>query len=336
MIINTNTVETNTTSLNTFESKRWIKTIHPCKRVHFTSQKTIADRFLTPTSLFVAATHRAFSDHYPFTFAPETIWLIIQQEIGTYVKENASDKKIASLFTRDNSKKVKLIVDLPFGFGEEVDWTPHLENFRPMLKEAVPSRIMDIMTPSLSTETPATRLAHLVSFMDCASEYYDFGGRTLCGIPEFKITGTVDDWEKIEDSIIELSLMLPGLAYYFEKLSVIIKEVKTTLVLGYGEPSFWNSFYKSRSDSGGPYVNGWINDLYAFIYHEKGKEFKTERTNMRYVTAANFGTNFFMMDFEWDYLGRKVPMGLGAGIVGIDMIDGFITPQVGVTVVEKD
>lgn len=335
MIINTNTTKTNNQPLKSFESERWIRAMYPCKRVHFTSAKTVQDRYISPGNLFVSAAHRAFSDHYSFTIAPEVIWLIIQQEVATFVKNNAENPEIAAFFTRDSSKKTELIIDLPFTFGENVDWTPHLEKFRPMLVDNVPSDIMEVMTPSFTTETPTTRLAHLVSFMDCASKYYDFGGRTLCGIPKFNVTGTVEDWEKIENSIGRLSQMLPYMSFYFGNLKTVIKEIKTSLILGYGEPSFWDSFYKVNSQSGGPYISGWINQLYAHVYHSRGTNLKSENTDLSYIGMANFGTNLSFFDFNWNYLGTVINMGLGAGVIGVEMVDGFITPQIGVTVIEK-
>jgi hypothetical protein len=133
---------------------------------------------------------------------------------------------------------------------------------------------------------------------------------------------------------------------------------------------FWASIYKVDNGSGGPYNNGWFNNFYA---HHYGMDYRTrqfvanfkneqgsydytlmdgngykisEYNNQGYFPGKrgggryggpklnNFPSNLSNVPFTWKYLGSEIPMAFVGGVTGVEMVDGFLTPRLGISVVE--
>jgi hypothetical protein len=295
------------------------------------------------TSRFVFALHSAFDKHIPFSISPEVIWNIISQEVGQYVKSNSDNPAIASLFTTQTGSQEKLVVEIPFFVygSKDNNWLEGIGLFRSQLTSKVPSKILEVMTPTFTTATPETEISHLISFMDATSKYYSFGMATCCGIPEFRIEGEPNDWENIIASCIQLEEMLPGLALYFKYLVPTLTKIKATLE-GDEDRKFWSSIYKISDESGGPYSNGWFNNFYAYVYNcmdYKTKKItnmlKTSPQNAMHIQLNDFPSNLSYVEFEWQYFDKTIPMAMVSGVTSVEMDSGFLTPKLGVAVLEK-
>jgi hypothetical protein len=323
-------------------------------------------------SKFVTSLHSAFAEHIPFTLSPDVIMTIVSQEIAQFVKNNSENQEIAKLFTKTPGEKQNINVEVDdFVYGSEHnDWMRGIEGFRVQLIEKVPSGVMEHMTPRMSVATPETNLVHLVSFMDAASKYYSYSMSTCCGVPAFNIEGTADDWDGIIRSAGKLTELLPGMALYFQNLVPILREIRNTAAGNKVDNDFWASIYKVDNGSGGPYNNGWFNNFYA---HHYGMDYRTrqfvanfkneqgsydytlmdgngykisEYNNQGYFPGKrgggryggpklnNFPSNLSNVPFTWKYLGSEIPMAFVGGVTGVEMVDGFLTPRLGISVVE--
>ena len=327
----------------------------------------------TTVSKFVLSLHTAFAKHIPFSLSPQILMSIITQEVAQYVKDHSEDPSIASLFTRTPGEKPKIVVEVDdFVYGSpNNDWLAGIEKFRTKLTDLVPSGVMEYMTPRFSDSTLETEVVHLVSFMDAASKYYDYGMSTMCGVPSFRIEGTADDWDTVIKSVTAMAGVLPGLTCYFKHLTPILREIRNTADGNKIDNDFWASIYKQNHGSGGPYSNGWFNNLYAHVY---GQDWRTKKAKVvlkdkdnrfsyplcdgnRYGTEGyegecfptkglnssfggsklnNFPSNLSVVDFEWNYLGTKIPMAFVGGITSVEMNEGFLTPRLGISVLEKE
>lgn len=303
----------------------------------------------TATSRFVLALHAAFAQHIPFTLSPEVIMGIISQEVAQFVKDHSDNPSIASLFTKNPGEKEKIVVEVnDFVYGSpNNNWLDGISKFRGLLAERVPSEVLEYMTPRFSQGTLETEVAHLVSFMDAASKYYDYGMSTLCGIPEFRIEGTSDDWNLILRSVERLKNALPGLEVYFRHLKPVLTEIINTVDGNKVNLDFWHSIYKVYDDSGGPYSNGWFNNLYAHVYSQnwktnrpvvilKDKDSAFETRGFGGSKLNQFPSNLSVVEFEWDYYGKKIPMTFVGGVTSVEYKDGFLTPCLGVSVLERN
>ncbi|MBT5338202.1 DUF4419 domain-containing protein [Candidatus Falkowbacteria bacterium] len=308
------------------------------------------DNFFSAATVshFVQAAHLAFANHVPFSLSPEVLWYAIAHEIAFHVKDNTA--QYAHLFTdTPGAKQLIEVRDDTFVYEDQNDWLSAINKFRKPLRERMPTGIMELCLPQFSTLTPESETAITVTFMDTVSEYFHFRFSTLCGIPSFRMEGTVDDWKLLAGSVRALSGHITGLTQYF----TVLQEVLDKLVVEYESTrpdlDFWDSFYKIGHGSGGPYVNGWVNILFAHGYIWKSEEGTKFRIKTKWKNVADcqrggsFGgttTNQFpshvsKVDFIWNYYGKHIPMMLISGVFGTEMEDGFLTPKLGVGVIEK-
>lgn len=364
-------IEAKSVKFETQKSEQFVtNVVGEVKRIHFNSGKgvTLPDREIffekgyleglpdkakndlyKPTSTvsnFVMALHSAFDKHIPFSLSPEVIMMIISQEVAQYVKDHSSETDIASLFTKIPGQKQKIDVEVNhFVYEEENPWLEGIVQFRDKLMEYVPSNILDYMLPKFSNGSLETEVAHLVSFMDAASNHYDYSMSTMCGIPSFKLEGTADDWDSVIKSATKLKDILPGLDLYFTNLIPILKEIRNTSDGNKVDHNFWSSIYKQEGGSGGPYSNGWFNNFYAYIHFSDwrtGKHViqlkKPEQSNNGFnihSKLTNFPSNLSIVPFTWNYLARQIPMSFIAGVCSVELNDGFLTPKLGVMVAEN-
>lgn len=294
----------------------------------------------TATSKFVTSLHDAFDNHIPFAISPTVIMSIISQEVARYVKDHSEESGIVELFTRSPGAQEKLVVEVDdFVYGSQANnWLDGIQKFKSLLSERVPSGVLEYMTPRFSEATLETEVSHLVSFMDAASRYYKYGMSTLCGIPEFRIEGTPDDWNTIIYSVTRMSEVLPGLSVYFKNLVPVLVQIRDTADSNKVDTSFWSSIYKVDNESGGPYSTGWFNSLYAHHYtfnHQTKQDLVVLKGEKSGPSKLNqFPSNLSVVGFEWNYFGKMIPMSMVGGITGVEMREGFLTPCLGVAVLE--
>jgi len=308
--------------------------------------------FEAPTmSMFVRAAHSAFAGHLPLALSPEVLWFIVAQEVASHVK--MFPDKYAHLFTTKAAEKQKIVVrDDTLSYDQPCDWLGSIPLVRQPLREKLPTGIMELCLPHFSTQTPETEAASLVAFMDAVSEYYSFEWVTLCGIPAFRLEGERHDWGKLLGSVRGLKEHISGLTAYFSGLEQVFSKILSEYDGDKSDEFFWSSFYKVNNGSGGPYVNGWINLLYAhkfswenerknYVYRQKPVEQAALESVMSSrsfggTTTNQFPSNVAVVDFQWRYHEREIPMLFAAGIFNPEIVDDFITPRLGVAVIEKN
>ncbi len=364
-------IEAKPVKFETQKSEQFVtNVIGEVKRIHFNSGKgvTLPERDILfekdylkglpdkakndlykPTSTvsnFVMALHNAFDKHIPFSLSPEVVMMIISQEVAQFIKDHSSEADIASLVTKTPNEKQKIDVRVDhFVYENENPWLEGIVQFRDKLAECVPSTTLEYMLPKFSNGSLETEVAHLVSFMDAASNHYDYSMTTMCGIPSFKLEGTADDWNSVIKTATKLKELLPGLNLYFTNLIPILNEIRNTSDGNKVDHDFWSSIYKKQGSSGGPYSNGWFNNLYAYIHYSEwstGKHVvqlkKPEQYNDRFSINSklnNFPSNLSVVPFTWNYLAIQIPMTFIAGVCSVELNDGFLTPKLGVMVAEK-
>jgi len=306
-------------------------------KIHgLTGETTISVQSAKAASSLVQAFHLAYSQHYPITLSPETIWYMISSEAAKHVKLNAV--KYKKLFNGDPAdKKIIRAEDnsLTYGVGME-QWLPAMELYRPLLAENIPEQTIDVFIPKLSTTDQVSELALLMSFMDAASPYYDYRMRTLCGIPRIKLEGTKEDWEALINRAEGLRRRFAGLDEYFTNLASVLETISDAFN-GRIDEDFWMSIYKRNGGSGGPYVQGWITSFVAHIGDRVRARLDWRKTFGSFggLNTNDFPTHISQVDFIWEYYYQKIPMSFVGGIIDVTNKEGFLTPRLGVGVVER-
>ena len=227
----------------------------------------------------------------------------------------------------------------------ESPWDEAIALFDPALRERVPDGIMDHLIPDFSTATPETRTASMVAFMDAASPYYDFMVMTLCGIPEIRLLGTPDDYQKILAAASQLAERFDKhLSLYFQHLLPVLR---TLVQQAEGAPidhRFWGSIYKYDSFSGGDSCNGWLTAFVNYVHsngkrdgsstlmQKSGKTFDWKKVDARAsrglgISPASIPSHVCAVPFLWNYYDKEFPMTFIGGPLGIDNVDGYLTPS---------
>ena len=161
-----------------------------------------------------------------------------------------------------------------------------------------------------------------VVLMDLVKEFFDYRCYTRCGIPEFDIKGTVEDWQKIKSKCQEFRKF--DLGYWIDNLDIFLDKM-ISIVSGNDETSFLYSFYKYESYSGGNRVTGEF--LRLFPYYVQYNWDKQENEIFKYdFTDRNIriSTNSFLsgqtkVPFIWEFYGDHRSMNFNT--------QGFITKK---------
>lgn len=307
--------------------------VTPLKKIHgLTGNSVLSLAGSEIVSPLIQTLHLAFSQHYPVSLKPEVLWYTISSEMAKHIKYNS--EKYKKLFNGDpKEKKIIRTEDnsLIYGCGME-KWLPAMELYRPLLAENIPTKTQNMFLPDFSTADQTANLALLMSFMDAASPYYDYRMRTMCGIPRIRLEGSKEDWKLLISKTSDLQKVFTDLDPYFSNLIPVLESI-TAAFDGQIDEKFWMSIYKKGGGSGGPYVHGWITAFVVYVNERLKRNFDWK--SFRGLNVADFPTHISQIDFIWEYYGQEIPMNFVGGIVEVTQEDGFLTPKLGVGVIEK-
>lgn len=318
------------------------------RRVTLPGKRYYAPELGGKSSIFFQVAREAFNLHVPLTLAPETLWQMVVDAIAREVKKSPAAH--APLFTDTPGKKKSIVVrDDSLVMGQENDWARAIGLFRGALGEHITSEVLPALLPRFSTMSVEAETAILLAFMDAASPYYEYGLGTLCGIPKFKLVGTVVDWQLFESSLARLHELFPTLASWLGALRAVVAQIVETASTGTADASFWKSAFTYGSDRQGDSVDGWLtlfarvrNDVGEFwtpvdpASLERGQDVYTRDDPRRYrgrFRESQLPLQISFVDFSWEYgPGNFVPMKFVGGVLGAQMDGEFIVPELGFAV----
>lgn len=79
--------------------------------------------------------------------------------------------------------------------------------------------------------------------METVKHYFDYEVHTLCGIPEFHLIGTVEDWKNVKKRSEKFKEF--DLDWWIKVLHPVLDKIIETVETGkMQDKSFWESFYK--------------------------------------------------------------------------------------------
>lgn len=141
---------------------------------------------------------RAFAEHRPVTLSPDVIWMLISQNFNHDV--NADPEAFRDKFV-DFDGKVDLVVESAYPLGSsKFDWTGTVDGFADKIRENTNGDIAKTLTAGFTTTGTVERIASEVVLMGTTQAYFEFVVMYLgCGIPSVTLTGTVQDWQSVQD-----------------------------------------------------------------------------------------------------------------------------------------
>ena len=260
---------------------------------------------------FLNAVHLAYSEHYPLVISPDDIWMCIVQGFAAHVNANA--EKLRHLFVEHEGKKIIKVRRDDFVKGAfENPWPEVFSEFSAQIRSHIGDKTHDILTPNFTTTGPVEKAAAEVVLMNAFKEYFDYRFYTDCGIPEITLRGTVDDWKQLRERALGLAQF--ELQWWTDALKPILDQFVAASE-GHVDKGFWSNLYKYNGGSGGPYISGWIVDLFPYL----GSNHVIRNWcigSSEGVTTANFPPGIVDTPFIWEYYGTELKMHFYAGFMG--------------------
>ncbi len=241
-----------------------------------------------------------------------------------------------------------------FVLGGDNPWEEVFPEFTKQISQKMEKDLYATMALQFSTSTIRETTAFEIAFMDAMSNYFDYEFISLCGIPEIHIKGTVGDYTKILTSL--ETLRGYRLDWWIDQLYPIIETIIETLQ-GENHTSFWTSIYKQESESGGPYITGWITNFFPYLskrmveqdgviqYDDTLKEGQIlkiiKKENFDFIGKGSkiikvivqnpvfdpnskfqlklddFSNGLSTVPFKWTYLDQELDMHFMSGFIGI-------------------
>ncbi|MGC4047083.1 MAG: DUF4419 domain-containing protein [Armatimonas sp.] len=209
---------------------------------------------------FITAANAAYDGHYPLVISPDMIWLLIAQGFAIHVRENAEVLR-GNLVAHEGKAKLEIRRDeFLRGFAGN-DWESVFSEFSEQIKSHIGQETHDTIAPTFSTTGIVEKAAFEITLMDAMQEYFDYGLLTACGIPYYYIEGTPEDWKLLREKARNLDQF--QLDWWLTFLNPILDEF---VAASEGNPNtiFWRDFYKIQGQSGGPYIQGYIVNLFPY------------------------------------------------------------------------
>lgn len=207
----------------------------------------------------------AYKNHRPITISPDIIWTLIIQGFAYHVCGHAEELRYMFVnFDGQKELKVKRI-DLNVFTATAEDWMEIFPSFVEQIAEFTGKNITETLKPEFSTTTPVSLSVGQISIMSAFKHYFKYkvlmGG---CGLPYVTIEGSIEDWEKINEKLEQLSKY--KLKFWTDKLTPIINKIIETKK-GKVDKEFWLQMIKIKDDHGmydPGYVNGWFTNFFPY------------------------------------------------------------------------
>jgi hypothetical protein len=145
----------------------------------------------------------------------------------------------------------------------ENPWGDVFDEFSAQIRAMIGEENHANIVVGFSTTGPIEKAANEVALMDALKSYFEYSCYTVCGIPEVRLEGEKEDWEKLR-----LKTSSVGEAYnlhwWTDRLLPILEGIADNAA-GADDPELWRNIYKIDNSSGGPYINGWIVDFFPYL-----------------------------------------------------------------------
>ena len=175
---------------------------------------------------------QAWSQHRPVVLSPDAIWLVISQGLSWYV--NSHPEEVRKAFV-DHEGKRELTVLTNDLFSEQADWVGLVSGFTSEIAKYTNNDAAGTLVADFSTTGVDERIASKITLMDVVKPYFDYTAfYVVCGIPSITLTGTPEDWRKVQQKARALSNF--GLGWWADMLDPILDEF---VAAAEGHPDYW-------------------------------------------------------------------------------------------------
>jgi Domain of unknown function (DUF4419) len=207
----------------------------------------------------------AYSLHQSIILAPHDIWYLILTELSKIIEANV--EKCRPMFTNSQEK-----IEIRVLKQEE-------ERINPLFLLDELTKLVPVDTnlffPNFSTTTIKSQIASAATFAGSLKHYYDYC-MLMCGIREIKITGTINDWNKISSNlkVIESLFHKHDVTVHKEKVLVDwyndVQEITNNIykcLNGEDNVEFMKGIFTQKNVGSGSQlrIDGWITKVFCEV-----------------------------------------------------------------------
>jgi hypothetical protein len=193
---------------------------------------------------FMQAVHMAWAQHLPLRIRPDDIWLLILQGLCIHVN-NKPEKHRKKLVYHMGKMPLTVEGDVPASFLGQQAWERMIKAHTSMAQDNC-TPLAKSLLPKFSTSAPEDQIAFQGTFLHLVKAFFRYEYDWVCGIPQFELLGTVEDYKTLFSKLEALKDF--GLQSWSEELRPIIEEL---ICAKEGSPNieFWRNVYQVTKES---------------------------------------------------------------------------------------
>ena len=270
----------------------------------------------------------AVQEHHGIEITPDIIWFIVAQQMATYINLGENSKKLASKLGVDHEGSQELVI---MSNSESIN-TKDFSKSYPRFAEAISAKVgndkYEMFVKIFTTTTDLEFGAFQIILMDAYKSYFEYTESTRCGIAEFCITGTTEDYSQIITGVQTFATLEPKLKPWADRVIQLVDKLRSA-VMGSFDDTYFKSFYHWQSRSGFSEVTGHIKNLFLFKQTSSGISLLKPDDK---IELGNFPCCISKAPFKYeddkDYLLEFL-----AGCAGYEFINGVCRPKMFTAVV---
>ncbi|CAI2187189.1 12307_t:CDS:1, partial [Funneliformis geosporum] len=214
------------------------------------SKQSLLKYTMTSHGLAAAILH-AYNNHQHLRLSPDDIWLTIAQGVSHHINYNA--EKFRYYFVNHEGKKeICVYAGDILNSCFEGDWPEVVNRLVVKTDQAIEKiDLKSLLECDFSTTTKNSLTASRIVLLDMVKAYFSYKICTLCGIPKVTLEGTLEDWEKVQEKVIQLRQLNLDLDFWLDRLEPVICKLIETYK-GKIDEEFWARIASNESFGSGP------------------------------------------------------------------------------------
>ncbi|PKC05201.1 hypothetical protein RhiirA5_486144 [Rhizophagus irregularis] len=203
-----------------------------------------------------AAIYHAYNNHQHLLLTPDDIWLTIAQGVSQHINYNAEKFRYRFVKHKDKEEIAICIDGILYSKNSrlEGDWPEAINRLVVKTDEAVEKiDIKSLLECDFSTTTKNSLTASRIVLLDMLKEYFTYKGYSRCGIPKVTLEGTLEDWIKLQEKVIQLRQLDLDMDFWLDRLDPVVWKLVETYK-GNVDEEFWSKIISKDSFGSGPTV----------------------------------------------------------------------------------
>jgi len=232
------------------------------------NKKSVLEKTMTSHGLSAAILH-AYNNHQHLRLTPDDIWLTIAQGVSQHINFNA-EKFRYRFVNHEGKKEISVFVDGILYHRNsrlEGNWPEAVRRLVVKTDQAVEKvDIKSLLECDFSTTTEISLTASRIVLLDMVKAYFSYKLRTSCGIPKVTLEGTLEDWTKLQEKVIQLRQLDLDMDFWLDRLDLVVWKLVETYK-GEVDEEFWGKIVSSRQTFGSgatKYIDGWMMAFYPY------------------------------------------------------------------------